>query len=250
MSLITPFLLKETTSLWPADLPGVQKIAPMIFYTSNFTAVALPIGCKDIGFYAFGSSAALTTLYLPRTITRIGTYAFTECSALSTVSLDVDPLCVIEGNAFSGTPYYDNATANLYSVDYSILVKAVTSNIDERVINLADGCGIGAFLTVDSQLVLPDRIQQIAGSVGGSPTTYVVGPNVAYMGKSSVPTGVTMLVCRQPADLAVWLPSDTLYDSKNAISMAIYTDNEAIRAYDWAADNVTPTFYPLSEAPV
>lgn len=37
--------------------------------------------------------------------------------------------------------------------------------------------------------------------------------------------------------------------NKDSRAIDVYTDNLAIRAYDWAADNATVTFHPLSEAP-
>lgn len=37
--------------------------------------------------------------------------------------------------------------------------------------------------------------------------------------------------------------------NKNSRAVNIYTDNEDIRNYNWSGDNVTPTFYSLSQAP-
>ena len=40
-----------------------------------------------------------------------------------------------------------------------------------------------------------------------------------------------------------------IYGGKSSTSIDIYTDNEMLKAYDWAKDNVTATIHSLSEAP-
>ena len=37
--------------------------------------------------------------------------------------------------------------------------------------------------------------------------------------------------------------------NKDSRALTIYTDNEYIKNYNWAADNATVTIYPLSQAP-
>jgi hypothetical protein len=48
-----------------------------------------------------------------------------------------------------------------------------------------------------------------------------------------------------PSGVRVNLPSG-FANSKTAYSVTIYTDNEDIRNYDWAGDNITATFYHLN----
>lgn len=52
----------------------------------------------------------------------------------------------------------------------------------------------------------------------------------------------------QPAGMYVELPTagaEGMFKVKTARSMTIYTDNEYIKNYDYASDNITPTFYHL-----
>lgn len=58
-------------------------------------------------------------------------------------------------------------------------------------------------------------------------------------------TGSYTLRFEQPAGTAIQMPTSNLFYHKNAKSLTIYTDNETIKNYNWAGDNVTPTFYHL-----
>ena len=62
-------------------------------------------------------------------------------------------------------------------------------------------------------------------------------------------SNLTTVTFNQPNGMTVSLPtagsgSGMLYN-KTAREVTIYTDNETIKNYDWATDNVTPTFYHL-----
>ena len=49
----------------------------------------------------------------------------------------------------------------------------------------------------------------------------------------------------QPAEMNVSLPASGMVYSKDAKEMTIYTDNEIIKNYNWAGDNITATIYHL-----
>ena len=57
-------------------------------------------------------------------------------------------------------------------------------------------------------------------------------------------TSASSVVFEHPADAQITL---SISSNKSATPINIYTDNEAVRAYDWATQNYTPTFYPLSD---
>lgn len=62
---------------------------------------------------------------------------------------------------------------------------------------------------------------------------------------------ITNLVFEHPKDyIFEQIPSSGLVKAKDAYNLNVYTDNEYLRAYDWAADNATVTLHPLSEAPI
>lgn len=248
MSIITDFLLHKVAYLSPIELQGITAIGTSVFQRSDLQAVTLPNTCKTICWYAFADSTKLVRVVLPKSVERIGSYAFNNCTSLSDIVLDVSPDCIIQQNAFAYAPYYTNATSNLYSSDQSILVKDVTNEILETVINFAGG--VGANLIVDSKLVIPDRIQIISGYTGGSPTSMIVGSGTRYLGTDAIPTTVTTLVCRQPQDMLVELPEagedHGLSYNKNSRNVTIYTDNTYMKNYNWSGDNITATILPLS----
>ena len=249
MSIITDFLLHKVTSLSPTELQGITAIGTSIFWHSNLQVITLPNTCKTICWYAFAYSTKLVRVVLPKSVERIGSHAFESCTSLSDIVLDVSSDCIIHNDAFKDTPYYSNATSNLYSLDQSILVKDVTNEIPETVINFAGG--VGANLIADSKLVIPDRIQIISGYTGGSPTTMIIGSSARYLGTDAIPTAVTTLVCRQPQDMFVELPKEAGEDyglsyNKNSRSVTIYTDNTCMKNYNWSGDNITATILPLS----
>lgn len=81
----------------------------------------------------------------------------------------------------------------------------------------------------------------------------IIGENVRFMGHEAIPYTVTTLVCKQPSSKYVELPepgdATGLTHDKSSRNVAIYTDNECMKNYNWKGDNVTATIYPLSQAP-
>ena len=53
----------------------------------------------------------------------------------------------------------------------------------------------------------------------------------------------------QPSGMEITLPkagsTEGMFYSKTARPMDVYTDNETIKNYAWASDNITATFYHL-----
>lgn len=108
-------------------------------------------------------------------------------------------------------------------------------------------------------LIIPDSVETIGNSVFVNFTTRVtsitVGASVKTIGNSAFKrsTGTVILtevIFKQPATMTdITLPvagSDTgMFYTKSATPLNIYTDNEIIKNYAWARDNITPTFYHL-----
>lgn len=156
MSLLEKIINKTVIEISPKDIYGVKAIATGVFSRSNLQKIELPDTCEIIYSFAFLESETLKEVVLPSSIKKICGGAFKGCSALTSVILNVSPECLIRKDAFYGTPYYDNATENLYSSDGKILIKYVSSPVSNSVINLAAGTGLA--FTVDSHLNIPDHI--------------------------------------------------------------------------------------------
>ena len=98
---------------------------------------------------------------------------------------------------------------------------------------------IGAFDAVAvPSIAVPDTVVRIWGNAfNNSATTKVtIGAGVQLLGKGMM----------KNAKLDI---RGKLAYQKDARSFTLYTDNEMLKAYNWAGDNVTATIKPLSEAP-
>lgn len=108
-----------------------------------------------------------------------------------------------------------------------------------------------------TQYTIPDNVEYVQKNpfaFQSTLTKIVVGANVSKIEHNLVPhEKVTTLVFRQPQDLIVDLPTPGegtgMAYYKDSRAVTIYTDNDSIKNYGWATDNVTATFKPLSEAP-
>ena len=82
-------------------------------------------------------------------------------------------------------------------------------------------------------------------------TSMVIPSSVAKIGDSCFNScnGITTLTFNQPSGMAVQMPtagsSTGAFYYKSARAVKIYTDNETIKNYAWATDNVTATLYHL-----
>ena len=250
--ILSQIINKAIEKVSAKDIYGVKAIGGGVFSYFNFLKeVELPDTCKIIYPAAFYSCTNLKKLVLPPSVEKIYTGSFGDCTSLQDIDLNVSPYCIISGAAFSDCPFGSDATDNVVVANGKILFIAKNSTWPESVINIAGGTG--ANLVIDSCLTIPDRIEIIGGAITGSPTKMILGSSTRILSTESIPTSVTELICRQPAGMKISLPTagETfgLTYNKNSRAVNIYTDNEDIRNYNWSGDNVTPTFYSLSQAP-
>lgn len=81
-----------------------------------------------------------------------------------------------------------------------------------------------------------------------STTNVIVPSSVKYFCKKCL-NSTGDLIFNQPLGMEVFLPEagdgTGLSYSKNAVERNIYTDNETIKNYNWAGDNITATLYHL-----
>jgi hypothetical protein len=63
--------------------------------------VAIPRGCKSIGFYAF-TATSLTDVTIPQGCTSIEHYAFHSCASLAEVTIPAS--CVVGCEVFANCP--------------------------------------------------------------------------------------------------------------------------------------------------
>ena len=72
--------------------------------------------------------------------------------------------------------------------------------------------------------------------------------NVNSLGSTCFTT-ITTAIFNQPAGMEITLPtagsSTGMFYHKTARNLTVYTDNETIKNYDYATDNVTVTLYHL-----
>lgn len=244
MSFITDVMSRRIAS-WPEKaLAGITKIRDYAFY-----------GC-----------ASLKNAVIPKTVTKIGYCAFAECTALTDVQIaDIDPYSTIGSNVFENTPWLASrpAEAMICLSQNRILLTNTISDpasgfvIPSTVVNLAPASCRKYGSTSLTSAVIPDGVEIVGGSPfsGHSALAKItIGASVRKIGTTFCPgTQTTMLIFRQPAGMTVELPppgnGTGLSYNKDSHAIAIYTDNECIKNYGWATDNVTATFYPLSEAP-
>ena len=108
-----------------------------------------------------------------------------------------------------------------------------------------------------TEVTIPSSITTIgSGAFGGcTQLTEITIPSeintiqsLAFSDQTST-ISFTSMVFKQPSGATVSLPSagstSGMVYSKVAKEVNIYTDNETIKNYAWATDNVTATFYHL-----
>lgn len=106
-------------------------------------------------------------------------------------------------------------------------------------------------------ITIPDSVVSIgsAAFLGcSSLTSATVGSGVnsiesGAFGNSTGSLYIKTITFKQPSGMAVSLPtagsSSGLFYCKTASTLVVYTDNETIKNYDYATDNVTATIYHL-----
>lgn len=245
--MLTKTLTKTITDVTKEDLEGCEKIKTCSFYL-----------CKN-----------LKSVQIPRSVKEIGDSAFYACADLTNVDTsEMDPYCRLRNTAdILYAPFYNSGITTGLAENSVLLManeKIMVCNtfttpsksliIPDTVINLGSKACAGSDDNFKS-FVVPDNIEIICDRVFTSTVLekITIGKNVKFIGTESIPSKVTTLIFRQPSGMDVELPeagdgAGIAYD-KDSRSISIYTDNECIKNYDWATDNVTATFYPLSEAP-
>lgn len=244
--MLNEVLLKTITSIKKDDLEGCEVIGPCRFYKcENLKSVEIPYCVKNIEGEAFAYCTSLTDIDTDEmdpyckinTTSDLGNYPFLGSGIITNLPTD-SVLLMANGKIM---------IYNTFTTPSKSLV------IPDTVINLAAKACAGSDNNFKS-FVIPDSIEIICDDVVTSTvlTKITIGKSARYIGARLVPKSVTTLIFKQPAEMEIELPTagstGMAYD-KDSRSISIYTDNECIKNYDWATDNVTATFYPLSEAP-
>lgn len=252
MSLLPALLSRTLAAVTAADLVGVTQIKP----------------------YAFYLQSNLNTFEIPRSINYIGGAAFSGCSALETInSNNMNPECLMFSqttgfNTWIDTAWLANQPANsmVTMANGKILVgNTITDQasgfvIPSTVTNVAPfSCQkFSENGTALTKVILPDSVEMIqANAFAGqsSLAQITIGASVRRILGLITPSGtsVTTLIFRQPAGMTIDLPTpgsaNGMAYNKDSRPISIYTDNDLIKNYGWATDNVTATIYPLSSAP-
>lgn len=233
-------------------------------------------GISYIRNSAFRNSSNLTAISLPETINKIGQDVFDFSENIANVDIErIDPYTIVgpmipSGNGvLQNTVWFKNhSDIWIYAATGKILVGNKLSSPDntftipDTVVNLwPHSCSLYTGTPTLTSVVIPDKVEIIQHDVFDGQTslaTITVGASVRYIGGYLTPgTQTTTLIFRQPAGMFIELPiagesitSTGMAYNKTSRAISIYTDNEYIQNYDWATDGVTPTFHPLSEAPV
>ena len=275
MSLLSDLFSKKITTITKEHLNGVENIKPYCFsHLPLLTEVTLPDSVKNIGTMAFASCESLSKVTFGKNVSYIGITAFGNCTSLEYINAeDINPYCLANNSTlyslFETTKWNnDHSEGSMITiakgkilVDNKITTPSSGFEIPNTVVNLMPYSCRKYGDTVDSNftsVVIPDTIEMVQCSIFSGQTALTqitVGSNVnRFTGTLTPGTNIKNLIFRQPAGMVIELPEAGkdcygLGYNKDSYSINIYTDNEYIKNYDWAADNVTATFYPLSEAP-
>lgn len=270
MSLLSDLLSNKLIALTKEQLSGVTAILSTMFYNrTSLQSIELPDEITRIGNSAFNGCESLVKINIPKNLTSIGIAPFSKCTSLSTIDTEsMNPYCVINNIiSIEDTAWYSSQPEEsmITMAQGRILIgNKITKPSEEFVIpntvlNLAYG-SCATYGDTDSNfisIVVPDTVEMLCNNpfYGSSSLTKItIGASVnKILGFITPSNKVTTLIFRQPEGMNIELPtpgsSNGMGYQKDAYSMNIYTDNEYIKNYDWATDNVTVTLYPLSEAP-
>lgn len=281
MALIEEIIGKTVTEINATDIFGAVKITDRVFWgCTKLASIVLPETVEEIGINSFNGCTSLQNIDL-RAVKKISLSAFDKCSSLQKVDLrevekisssvfdgctklatinteSLPEICNIDADAFTDTPWFKALPNGLNLLSdgkialYAKNVSAVEIPASVRTIS------IGAFKDVAApSITVPDTVVRIWGSTftNSATTKVTIGAGVQIMGVGTMDnTKITTWICRQPTNMILDIPKEAgdgkgLAYNKDSRSFTLYTDNEMLKAYNWAGDNVTATIKPLSEAP-
>lgn len=262
MSLIAKYLQNDFTDTESKriNFEGLQYLDDYVFYSAGaFTTLEVPNTVKSFGLACFQANPQLKNLLFSEGCTiksvNLGSFASNtiEFVDLSKVSENTEFNVTIA--LISDTPWYKNLTEHSYAAHNKILFKMVGSGTfhpDAKIIfNSAYNIGINSTICT-----IPNQFEVLHSTpFRGTTTTLVIPSSIKiirgglFADDSAAP--ITNLVFEHPKDyIFEQIPSSGLVKTKDAYNLNVYTDNEYLRAYNWAGDNATVTLYPLSQAPI
>lgn len=247
---------------------GVKQIGNHAFYNlASLTNMTINEGLEVIGTSMFAKCENLTNITIPSTVRHIDISAFEDCLNIATIKID-------KRNPFYTSDRHNNciidfATKTLiFGAHTCTRVSGIVKHIGDNVfadkvmlknIVLSEGLetiGESAFQgTSLAEIVLPDSVQTIKKSAFstvplkkitfGCNTTNI--EQHAFNNNLVQSTQLTEITFRQPAGVEINF-GDSLFTLKSATPVTIYHyGNESVLNYDWAGDNITPTFVDLRE---
>lgn len=123
--------------------------------------------------------------------------------------------------------------------------------------NTVETIGTFAFhASKPQEIIIPDSVKVIKERAFyncRTARTITIGSSVSKIeklvfGTSAQSLAYNTVTFRQPAGMTITLPTagdNGMFYCKKAYSITVYTDNETIKNYKWASDNVTATFKHL-----
>lgn len=213
-SLFENIIDRSLTILTPEDLSKVKYIGDYAFKKcQKMQSIDIPLNVLSIGYYAFSQCNLLTVVNIPSSVKSIGNSAFTNCPSLETVNIAY-------------------GTETISERAFSLCSKLTTVNLPNSLKTIGESC----FTNTQAlkSITIPSSVENI-GALAFSFSGGAMKIADAYF--------------NQPSGMMVNLPtagSDSgMFYVKTARNMNVYTDNETIKNYDYASDNITPTFYHL-----
>ena len=226
---------------------NIKKIGYGSFGDGNFqpfknSNIYLPSNLEEYCFDSFG-------LYnLPLNFNNDGTMAYVDDCLICRVNVLVSATDYVVNAKTRLLPNGYETTSTLTNDEY-IVWRNIT-NVDLSQATLLNKIPKYCFAQgVKSSIIMPPNITEIGeySFYNQSSLKSITIPETvdkicdsAFYGSSSLKT----ITFNTPADKEITLGNQLFY-YKSAKSVAIYTENETIKNYDWAADNITPTFYHL-----
>lgn len=121
VSLALALLL--ATALFPLSAAAASDFTVedgvLVRYTGSSSNVTVPNGVYTVGDGAFEGNTAVKTVTLPDSVHTVGNRAFYNCSSLSQVTGSA--VSSVGVFAFNGTPYYDQSTAEFFTLGSCLL---------------------------------------------------------------------------------------------------------------------------------